>query len=163
MMVVSAGAVDSLGQLKELLEIASDPKKVSKALGELQAAADETRKLLEEKSKIEMEATAKLKKVEDGRAEYEDKMAKLRSLDAEMKVKHEVYESNSSELKDREQKLASGLKALAVKEAAFSSEVERHEAHMKAQGEEAAKEIADAKALKNAYEAKLAKLKQAMG
>ncbi len=34
---------------------------------------------------------------------------------------------------------------------------------MKAQGEELARELADAKGLKIAYEAKLAKLKQAMG
>lgn len=163
MMVVGAGASNSISELKELLALASDPKKLAKALDELQSVADDTRKLLEEKSKVEMEAAAKLKKIEEGQVDYDDKMAKLRSLDAEMKVKHQVYLNNVADLKAREESLAKALAGIDGMKAKMDAQWLAHEKQIQAQSEEAAKEIADAKALKNAYEAKLAKLKQAMG
>lgn len=163
MMGVSAGTADAIGQLKEILELASDPKKLAKALAELEKASAETKALLEEKAKVEMEAAAKLKKLETSLVDYDDKMAKLRALDAEVNSKHQVYLSNSSGLKTREQNLERGQKALDAEKADHVSAVADYTAKCVKMDALISEKLAEAKALKEEYEARLLKLKQAMG
>lgn len=163
MMVVSAGASNSIAEIKAILELVSDPKKTAKALDELKTVADETRKLLEEKSKVEMDTDAKLKKLAAGEADLGGRLEKFNKLYSELSVQQEFQRNAFAELEAREEKLKVERKALDKGHAELLSKIEDHKLHCEMQAKQVEKIKAEAQAMKDEFEAKLSKLKQAMG
>lgn len=163
MMGPIAGAADGISQLKGLLELVSDPKKVGKAIEELESVQAETKKLLDAKSKVETDVDAKLKKLADEKLAVEELQASANALDAEVHVKQAVYLSNLNDLEARENQLLSVKKEVEKERAGQAAKLEQIKAQAEAQNALHAEKLAEANAIKEEYEAKLAKLKQAMG
>lgn len=163
MMGVSAGTADAIGQLKEILELASDPKKLAKVVAELEKVSSETKALLEEKAKVEMEASAKLKKLAEATAEFEVKSKEFSKISSETQNQQQVLASTLADIKTREQKLKAGMQALEEDRAEHAMRVAQQKTINEQMNANVAKKLAEAEALKIELEARLAKLKQAMG
>lgn len=153
----------SVSELQALLDVVADPKKVSAALASLKKVGEETAKLLDEKSKVEMAIDQKQQKLNDAKAEHDARMEKLLALSHELEEKQKGLAVQEASLKDRERELIQAKNTLA--DAEFKMSVHSAEkAKLWAESEALViQKMAEAKAMKEEYENKLAKLKQAMG
>ncbi len=163
MMVVSAGASDAITQLKAILELAQDPKKLLKAIGDLEQVSIETKKLLDEKAAVEASAEAKLKQLAIDGPKFEAQLAAVKQADEEISAKHVIYAANLNDLENREQWLATGRKELEKGKAELLADIQKQKLANEADRAVIAKEKAENDDRQNLLEAKLAKLKQAMG
>jgi chromosome segregation ATPase len=158
-----SGSSGSVSELKALLELVSDPKKVSAAIAQLEKVQVETGKLLEEKAELESKIEKESARVEKAAADLEDKIANFNASAVELASKLRGLEAGLRDVKAREERLAKEREAIDNAKAELAKDKAEHKLATEKSEERLAKKSQEAKALKDEYETKLSKLKQAMG
>ncbi len=160
---ISGSAANSIEDLKALLEIVSDPKKAAKALDEIGKVVEENKKLLLQNADAESTAGAKLKQVEKQAADMEFRMSAVKERERDFEASQKAVAAKAEELKDHADRLASERAALGEQTAGHQKAVEQFKAYCAKKHAEISQALAEAEATKAEYDAKILKLKQAVG
>ncbi len=159
---ISGNVGDAVSDLKALLELAADPKKLAKAVADLEESAKSAKLAIAEKSRIEADVDNKLKKLAADAPVVEAKLAKLKEVETDLEKRQGIFNTGLSDLEYREQTLARERDALQFAIVKHLADVEAHKRSIKENHAALAQKQAAADAAKAEYEAKLVKLKQAM-
>lgn len=159
---IGAPSPDAISDLKSLLELAADPKKLSKAVAELEEASAAAKLVIDEKARIEADVDRKLKQLEIDGPQMDSRVREVKVAEAELEQKQKIFDAGLSDLEYREQALAREKAALQVSVAKHLADVEKHKKAVTEHHAAYLHKNAEASAVKEQFEIKMAKLKQAM-
>lgn len=163
MMSVIAGSGGSVAELKSILDAVSDPKAAKKALEEFETLIKANEKLIAEMQKLDAEYGPKSKKLAEEKAMIDAQFQDLRKKEADLEGREKSLVSKMSAIKSGESHLAIAREDLQEKKAELEKQIQDFSSLCAKRDAEHVKAMAHAKSVKDEFEAKIAKLKQAIG